>query len=91
MAYQTTRAITDAVVISPSDDYANGTIYWGFYVGSAGNVAVMPLDQVSGNATPTPVTFHNCAAGYTLKDFAFVTIMNTNTTAGNIVCFGPRV
>ena len=85
MAYQASRAFTNAVAVTTSDTTRQAAM--GFYVGGTGDVAVMPLHQEDA-ATPTAVTFKACPVGFVLRDFAISRFMATNTTATLIIALG---
>ena len=65
-----------AAAVTPSDSTVVNCM--GFYVGTAGNVAIMPYKG------STAVTLTGCLAG-TVYRIACNKIMSTNTTASNIV------
>lgn len=85
MAYDATQVTTNAFAVTPSDSTIISA--FGFYVGTTGDVAVMPMAQEGGNATP--VTFTAVPAGQIIA-LVCSRIMSTNTTASNIVAFGPK-
>lgn len=65
--------------------------FFGIYVGVTGNVAVMPKaqeDKTAQGGTPTAVTFVGVPAGAIIP-LNIVRVMSTNTTASDIVGFGP--
>ena len=83
MSMRTIDQPGNAVAGSPSDSTKLSGV--GFYVGGAGNVAVMPYEQ-EGAATPTAVTFVAPPVGTVIR-MNFSRLMATNTTATNIVVF----
>jgi hypothetical protein len=86
MAYDSSRSFIDAFPVTPSDTVRIGA--FGFYVGGAGNVTVMPSAE-EGKKIPTPVTFTATPVGFVIRDFSISRIMATGTTATLIVAFGP--
>ena len=86
MAYNASLISTDAQAVTPSDSTV--VSFFGFYVGATGDVAVMPSWQES-EPTPTAVTFKSVPAGAIIP-LSVCRIMATNTSATNIVGFGPR-
>lgn len=79
MTMNTTWTPTNAIAASKSDS----TIQTGYrlWVGTGGDVALMPLAQ---GPSGTAVTMKAVATGKML-DVAFCKIMSTNTTASNFV------
>ena len=69
---------TSAAAVTPSDTATFPPSM--IYVGSTGDVAVLPADQ-AGAASPLAVTFATPAAGSTLPVLA-IRVMATNTTTG---------
>lgn len=69
-----------AVAVSPSDSTALPFVSRGIYVGGTGNLAVV----MQGDTTTTAVTFASVQAG-SLLPIRVTYVMNTNTTATNIV------
>jgi hypothetical protein len=85
MAFRADLITINAFNATPSD--TTPISGFGFYVGTTGNVAVMPSYQ-EGKSNPTPAIFYNVPAGQIIP-ISLVRIMATNTTASNIVVFGP--
>ena len=83
MAFNASQITVDALAVTPSDSTA--VSFFGFYVGTTGDVAVKTSKQGSGG---TAVTFVAVPAGQIIP-IAVCRIMSTNTTASNIVGFGP--
>ena len=86
MAFNATLITTDAHAVTPSDSTVVN--FFGLYVGTTGDLAVMPVAEES-NATPVAVTFKSVGAG-SIIPLNVCRVMATNTTATNIVGFGPR-
>lgn len=84
MAYDASRATNMFYAVTKSDTAEN--YGFGLYVGGAGNVALVPAKVGIGG---TPVVFTALAAGSYIRDFAFCQVMSTNTTATDLVAFGP--
>jgi hypothetical protein len=91
MAYESIRAFLNAFAVTPSDSVIVSA--FGFYVGTAGDLAVMPAGQESNPArggSATPVVFTNLPVGFVIRDFAISRFMATNTTPDmEIIAFGP--
>lgn len=83
MSMRTIDIPGNAITGVPSDTAKLSGV--GFYVGGAGNVAVMPFEQ-EGAASPTAVTFTAPPVGTVIR-MNFSRLMNTGTTATNIVVF----
>lgn len=83
MSMRTIDIPGNAIAVTPSDSTKMSGV--GFYVGGAGNVAVMPYEQ-EGASSPTAVTFIAPPVGTVIR-MNFSRIMSTNTTATNIVAF----
>jgi hypothetical protein len=79
MAYNASQITLDAQAVTPSD--STDVSFFGFYVGITGDVAVT-------TAKGTVVTFTAVPAGQIIP-VAVSKIMSTNTTATDIVGFGP--
>lgn len=71
-----------AYTITPSDNTV--VSYSGVYVGSTGNVAVIPLHE---GPTGTVVTFVACPVGFKIP-LMVCKVMANGTTASNLVGFG---
>lgn len=78
---QDTSPAEKAVVVAPSDTIPLAIAARALYVGVTGNVAVIPIGQV------TPITFVGVQAG-TILPIAARIVMNSGTTATNIVALG---
>ena len=86
MAFQATLVSTNAFAVTPSDTTVIDAVC--FYVGSTGDVAVMPKWQegvAARGGTPTPVTYKAVPAGVEIW-LNICRVMETNTTASEIVC-----
>ncbi len=83
MAFNATQITTNAKAVTKSDD--TEVAFFGFYVGTTGNVAVKTMADGPGG---TAITFTAVPAG-TIIPLAVCRIMSANTTASNIVGFGP--
>lgn len=79
MAYNASQITLDAKAVTPSDSTV--VSFFGFYVGITGDVAVV-------TAKGTTVTFTAVPAGQIIP-VAVSKINLTNTTATDIVGFGP--
>lgn len=86
MAYTTLLTTNDAFAVTTSDTTQVSAV--GFYVGVAGNVAVMPVAEEA-KASPVAVTFVGLPAGAVIS-LNISRFMATNTTATNIIAFGPK-
>jgi hypothetical protein len=78
--------IEDAQPCTPSDTVKYTR--FGFYVGTTGDITVMPLAQEN-QPTPVPVTFKSFPGGQYITNFMISRVMATGTTATNILTFGP--
>ena len=67
-----------AEVITPSDTTVYSPIYRAVYVGTGGNVTVLPSESL------TPVTFSNVVDGSILP-VSVSKVLSTGTTASNII------
>lgn len=85
MAYRADLITTNAFAVTPSN--STKVSGFGLYVGTTGDVALMPVYQER-LASPVAVTFTACPAGMIIP-LAFSRVMATNTTATNLVAFGP--
>lgn len=81
MATQNAVLPVGAFSITTSDSVTQRAC--GIYVGTGGDVAVMPADQ-EGKTSPAAVTFKNVPAG-TVLPIQVVKVMSTNTTASDMV------
>lgn len=79
MTKSTIYTPTQAVAVTKSDSTIQQ--YSQLYIGTGGDVAVMPLAQGTGG---TAVTFKAVGTGKTI-DLVVCKVMSTNTTASNIV------
>lgn len=86
MTYSTLLTTDNAFAVTPDDDAVISA--FGFYVGTTGDVAVMPVYQ-EGQDSPTPVVFVAVPAGAIIS-LNICRVMETDTTAGDLVAFGPR-
>jgi hypothetical protein len=68
----------NSFAITPSDSAQLPYVTRAIYVGTAGNIAVMLVNDSA------PVTLMNAVAGSVLP-FRVAQVMNTNTTASNLV------
>lgn len=84
MAFNATLVPINAFAVTPSDSTVISA--FGIYVGTTGDVAVMPSYQI-GKPIPTAVTFVAVPAG-SIIPLNVARVMSTNTTASNIVGFG---
>lgn len=84
MPFNATLITTDAQAVTPSDDTI--VSFFGLYVGATGDVAVMPAAQ---GPDGTAVTF-TAVPGGAIIPLDVCKVMETGTTADNIVGFGPR-
>lgn len=77
-------AYTNAIAVTKSDTTVLNCL--GFYVGGAGDVAILPLRESdsSPQAAGSTVTFVACIVGK-IYQVAAAKIMSTNTSATNIV------
>lgn len=85
MAFDASLTPINAFAGTPSDSARISG--FGFYVGSPGDVTVMPSYQEA-KATPVPVTFFNCPAGL-IVPLVISRLMATGTSASDIAIFGP--
>ncbi len=85
MAFNATRVCTNAFAVTKSDTTVISA--FGFYVGGAGDVTVMPAYQM-GQPTPVAVLFKAVPLG-TVIWLNISKVMETGTAATNIVAFGP--
>lgn len=87
MAYSTLLTTNNAFAVTPSDTVKISAV--GFRVGgSGGDVAVMPFAQEAATS-PTPVIFTGMAVGEQVS-LNISRFMATDTTADDIVAFGPK-
>lgn len=80
MAYNASQITLDAKAITPSDSMV--VSFFGFYVGITGDVTVV-------TAAGTTTTFTAVPAGQIIP-VAISKVNSTNTTATDIVGFGPK-
>lgn len=83
MAFDAALITRDALAVTKSDSTL--VSFFGFYVGGTGDVAVVTSQQ---GPSGLPVIFKSVPAGQIIP-LAVCRIMSTNTTATNIVGFGP--
>lgn len=85
MAYSTLLTTNNAFAVTKSDSAKIDA--FGIYVGTTGDVSLMPYAQESA-ATPTAVVFSAVPAG-SIISLHISRVMSTGTSASNIVAFGP--
>jgi len=85
ISYNASLIPIDAKAVTPSDSVV--VSFFGFYVGTTGDVKVRPSKEAD-KATPVDVVFTAVPAG-SIIPLCVCRILNTGTTASNIVGFGP--